>query len=126
MPTLYSVLNFLALVVAIVGGSWELLVKPRLTQLGYRRVLVPTNNGYCKKVPELAACESEYFSSPHRGILPSFFKQSSSFTNQRVLYTLRAPLLQAGYTGRRLLVVLTQPVVPVTTTLPSTTPSPRL
>jgi len=58
MPTLYSVLNFLALVIAIVGGSWELLVKPRLMRLGYGRVLVPTNNDYCKKVPELAACES--------------------------------------------------------------------
>ncbi|KIM45407.1 hypothetical protein M413DRAFT_17405 [Hebeloma cylindrosporum] len=64
MPTFYSVLNFLALVVAIVGGSWELLVKPRLTQMGYGRVLVPTNNGHCKKVPELAACEKLVLHQP--------------------------------------------------------------
>jgi len=74
MPTLYSVLNFIALLVAIVGGSWELLVKPRLTQLGYGRALVPTNNGYCKKVPELAACESESLSSRHHGMPPSFLR----------------------------------------------------
>jgi hypothetical protein len=126
MPTLYSVLNFLALVVAIVGGSWELLVKPRLMRLGYRRVLVPTNNGYCTKVPELAACESESLFSHYHATSPSFLKQNSSFTSQQALYTLRAPLLQAAYTGRRLSAVLTRPVPPVMTTLPSTTPSPQL
>jgi hypothetical protein len=101
MPTLHSVLNFLALVFAIVGGSWELLVKPRLTQLGYGRVLVPTNNGYCKKVPELAACESESLFSRHPGIPSHFLNRTHpSPTNGPdipcVLHAFKSRTLDAG------------------------------
>jgi hypothetical protein len=59
-----SVLNFIAILIAILGGSWEFFVKPRLVILGYGRQLEPINNDYCKKVPQLSACEKIVLHQP--------------------------------------------------------------
>ncbi|KAJ3505044.1 hypothetical protein NLJ89_g7624 [Agrocybe chaxingu] len=77
MPTLHSTLNFLALLFAIFGTTWELVVKPRLVPLGYGRVLAPVNNQNCKHVPELAACEKIVLHQPSGVIYLACSTQSS-------------------------------------------------
>ncbi|KAF8160654.1 hypothetical protein B0H34DRAFT_697546 [Crassisporium funariophilum] len=64
MPTLHSLLNSIAILIAVVGGSWEFFVKPRLALLGYGRVLEPIGNTDCKKIQELSACEKIVLHQP--------------------------------------------------------------
>jgi len=54
-----SLLNFFAILIAVFGGSWEFIVKPRLQTLGYGREVLSVNNQKCTKVPQLPACESK-------------------------------------------------------------------
>ena len=59
MP-LQTTLNILVILVAILAGSWHLVVKPRLVFLGHGRVIEAINNRKCQVVPELSACESAF------------------------------------------------------------------
>jgi len=59
MP-LQTTLNILVILVAILAGSWHLVVKPRLVFLGHGRVIEAINNRKCQVVPELSACESVF------------------------------------------------------------------
>ena len=59
MPPSQTTFNILAILVAILGGSWQFVLKPKLQHLGHGRVIEAINNKNCKTVPELQACESE-------------------------------------------------------------------
>ncbi|KAF8895726.1 hypothetical protein CPB84DRAFT_1710412, partial [Gymnopilus junonius] len=59
-----SILNFLAFFLALFGGLWQFYLKPRLSILGYGRQIQLINNEYCKKVPQLPACEKIILHEP--------------------------------------------------------------
>ncbi|KAF4620609.1 hypothetical protein D9613_000255 [Agrocybe pediades] len=59
-----SLLNFIAILIAVFGGSWEFFVKPRLQIMGYGREIQPLNNQQCTKVPQLPACEKIVLHQP--------------------------------------------------------------
>ncbi|PPQ93825.1 hypothetical protein CVT25_013534 [Psilocybe cyanescens] len=46
-----------AILLPILGAFWEYLLSPYLELAVYERKIYPVNNEYCKKVPQLAACE---------------------------------------------------------------------
>lgn len=58
MPAIFVTVGFALL--ALLGGFFQLRLKPVLVSLGYGRVLTPVGNEHCTTVPELQACESEH------------------------------------------------------------------
>ena len=53
-----TVLTTLAVVVVLLGGTFQIYIQPLLTAWGYSREIEVLNNEYCKTVPQLPACES--------------------------------------------------------------------
>lgn len=54
-----TIANFLVVFLGALGGFWQFYLKPRLDIIGYGRQIQSINNDYCKKVPQLPACESK-------------------------------------------------------------------
>ena len=94
-----TILNFLVVLVAILGGFYQLYLRPTLAKFGLGRVVENIGNkDACIAVPELSACESAFFVS----VLFYFYSyvlQKSFFTNQRGSYTWHALLHKVASTG---------------------------
>ncbi|KDR75055.1 hypothetical protein GALMADRAFT_523479 [Galerina marginata CBS 339.88] len=59
-------LNVVVVLLAVVGGFYQIYVKPVLATFGYSpdRIINPTGNTNCKTVPELKACEKLVLHQP--------------------------------------------------------------
>ena len=59
-----TILNFLVVLVAILGGFYQLYLRPTLAKFGLGRVVENIGNkDACIAVPELSACESAFLVS---------------------------------------------------------------
>ncbi|PPQ95320.1 hypothetical protein CVT26_008165 [Gymnopilus dilepis] len=59
-----TLLNLVVILIALLGGFYQFYLKPRLDILGFGREIQSINNEYCKKVPQLSACEKSVLHQP--------------------------------------------------------------
>ena len=95
-----TILNFLVVLVAILGGFYQLYLRPTLAKFGLGRVVENIGNkDACIAVPELSACESVFLVSVLFIFFNSYVLQKSFFTNQQGSYIWHALLNKVVSTG---------------------------